>query len=362
MEEEQVKEVMVMKEMDQPRKTFLLERGAYDAPGEEVFPGVPAHILPFDDRYPKNRLGLAQWLTSRDHPLLARVTVNRYWQNFFGKGIVKTTEDFGNQGELPSHRKLLDWLAAEFIASGWDVKALQKMMVMSAVYRQSSFCSEELRALDKENRLLARGPVGRLSSEMMRDNALRASGLLKEEIGGKSIKPYQPSGLYAFGHGKYRQDTTDAIYKRSLYVFWRRSNPNPTLGTFDQPDRNECIVRRQETNTPLQALVLMNDPAYIEASRKIGNDISIADSPEFGITNAFMSLTGRVIREEELELLLRLRANELKKFEADASRSEGWLELGRYRAANQQVDKNELAANAVVASVIMNSDATIMKR
>ncbi|WP_109829351.1 DUF1553 domain-containing protein [Reichenbachiella versicolor] len=358
---DEVQEIMVMKEMEEPRESFILERGAYDAHGEQVFPGVPDLILPFDESYPKNRLGLAQWLVSRDHPLMARVTVNRYWQNYFGNGIVKTTEDFGNQGELPTHRELLDWLAAEFIESGWDVKALQKKMVMSATYRQSSYCPEELRAIDGENRLLARGPVVRLSSEMMRDNALKASGLMKEDIGGKSVKPYQPKGLYAFGHGAYHQDTTDVIYKRSLYVFWRRSNPNPTLGTFDQPDRSECIVRRQNTNTPLQALVLMNDPAYVEASRKLGESITKADLPAEGVAQAFLALTGREVEEKELDVLMKLREKEIENFKSEESRSKGWMSMGMYKP-DPSLDQNLLAANTVVANVIMNSDAAIMKR
>ena len=359
--DEDIDEVMVMKEMAEPRQAYILERGAYDAYGEEVFPGVPDQILPFDESFPKNRLGLAQWLLSRDHPLMARVTVNRYWQNYFGNGIVKTTEDFGNQGELPTHRHLLDWLAADFMENGWDVKALQKKIVMSAAYRQSSKCDPKLMAKDPENRLLARGATVRLSSEMMRDNALLASGLINREIGGKSAKPYQPDGLYSFGHGTYEQDTTDAVYKRSLYVFWRRSNPNPTLGTFDQPDRSECAVRRQKTNTPLQALVLMNDPAYVEASRKIGESISKADSPSIGVSQAYMALTGRSIEQKELEVLLRLRDKEMKLFLENPKRADGWMNMGMY-SPDPTLDRNAVAANAVVANVIMNSDATIMKR
>lgn len=358
---DKIKEVMVMKEMATPRQAYVLERGVYDAYGDQVFPDVPERILPFGDEYPRNRLGLAQWLLSRDHPLTARVAVNRYWQNYFGTGIVRTAEDFGNQGELPSHKELIDWLALHFMQSGWDVKALQKLIVMSSTYRQSSLCSPELRSSDPENRLLARGPAVRLSSEMLRDNALFASGLLNPDTGGRSVKPYQPEGLYQMGFEEYHRDTGNLIYKRSLYTYWKRTNPNPTLGTFDQPERSECTVRRQKTNTPLQALVLMNDPTYLEASRKIGESMAMAEDLATGIENAFVSLTGRAIRKDELEVLQKLHQREYKEFLRDQNRSTGWLSTGDYQIS-KNLDPNLVAANSVVANVIMNSDAAIMKR
>ena len=250
---ENVQELMVMKEMPKRRKTFLLKRGIYDNYGEEVFPNVPETILPMSDDLPKNRFGFAKWLIHPDHPLTARVAVNRYWQNYFGRGIVRTTEDFGNQGELPSHPELLDWLALKFVESGWDVKALQKLIVMSVSYRQSSKANKELLETDNENILLARGPALRLSAEMIRDNALMASGLLNAKIGGESVKPYQPNGLWKVNGSTYQRDSAEKLYRRSMYTIWKRSVPHPTLATFDAPERSECTVRRQKTNTPLQA-------------------------------------------------------------------------------------------------------------
>lgn len=360
-EMDDIQEVMVMKEMKEPRQAYILERGQYDVHGDSVFPNTPEFLLPFDKNLPKNRLGLAKWLTDPKHPLTARVAVNRYWQNYFGRGIVKTTEDFGNQGEIPSHPRLINWLAMEFINSGWDIKALQKMIVMSATYRQSSLCSEELRTKDTENILLARGPKLRLSSEMMRDNILTASGLINKKIGGKSVKPYQPAGLWEMNKQTYVPSTGDDLYRRTLYTFWKRTIPHPTLSTFDQPERSECSVRRQKTNTPLQALVLLNDPIFIEASRKIGEEITKADSAEKGIKTAFLSLTGRAIMEKELSVLLRLQKREYEKFLAKEGRAKGWLNAGEYQI-DTSLDANLVAANAIVASAIINSDATITKR
>lgn len=358
---ESVQEVMVMRESSEPRNTFILQRGVYDAYGEEVFPNTPETILPMPDDLPKTRLGFAQWLTHPDHPLTARVTVNRYWQNYFGRGIVRTTEDFGNQGELPSHPELLDWLAVEFMESGWDVKALQKLIVMSATYRQSSRASKELLEIDNENILLARGPTVRLTAEMIRDNALMASGLLNTEIGGESVKPYQPTGLWKVNNSKYERDTLEDLYRRSMYTIWKRSIPHPTLATFDAPERSECTVRRQKTNTPLQALVLLNDPTYVEASKVIGENMTKSESIEKGISEAFIKLTGRKPKKPELDILLELQQKELEKFEKNDKKEEGWLNSGDY-ITDKSIDANLLAANAVVASAIMNSDASITKR
>jgi len=358
---EEVKEVMVMKEMPQPRRTYILERGLYNEYGEEVFPNTPESVFPMPEDLPKNRLGLAQWLTHPDHPLTARVAVNRYWQNYFGKGLVKTTEDFGNQGELPTHPQLLDWLALEFINSGWDVKALQKMIVMSATYRQSSVVTPELREKDPENVWLARGPKVRLTSEMIRDNSLAASGLLNKEIGGKSVKPYQSEGLWKMNGGEYTQDEGDMLYRRSLYTLWKRTVPNPTQATFDQPERNECTVRRQKTNTPLQALVLLNDPTFIEASRKLGEDIARAETIKKGIISAFIKLTGRPPHEKEIKILATIHQQEYQKFKANPAKAKGWLEAGAYRVGSE-TDSHLVAANAVVASAIINADVSITKR
>ncbi|WP_223241444.1 DUF1553 domain-containing protein [Flammeovirga sp. EKP202] len=356
-----LKEVMVMKEMETPRQAYILERGVYSEHGEKVYPNTPNAILPFDKELPKNRLGLAQWIVDPRNPLPARVAVNRYWQNYFGTGIVETTGDFGNQGKLPTHPKLLDYLALEFIESGWDVKALQKKMVMSATYRQSSHCSPELREKDPYNTLLARGPQFRLSSEMMRDNALLASNLLKPKVGGKSVKPYQPEGLWKMNGGTYVQDHGDDLYRRSLYTFWKRTVPNPTQSTFDQPERSECAVKRQKTNTPLQALVLMNDPTYLEACRKLGEEITKSDFIDEGIQTVYYKLTGRAISNQELALLKEVQTKEIQRFETSPEKTKGWLSAGESEV-DTRLNPSKVAANAIVASLILNSDATITRR
>ncbi|MFT7249018.1 MAG: hypothetical protein ACI9QN_001730 [Arcticibacterium sp.] len=358
---ENIQEIMVMQEMLNPKQAYVLERGNYDSRGEKVFPNTPENILPFPEDLPKNRYGLAQWLTNPNHPLTSRVVVNRFWQNLFGVGLVKTAEDFGNQGDLPSHPKLLDYLALEFIASGWDVKKLVKEMVMSATYQQDSYASQEKLDADYNNRFLARGPTNRLTAEMIRDNALAASGLLKRTIGGKSVKPYQPEGLWAINNATYTADKTDEVYRRSLYVIVKRSVPNPTLSTFDATSRSFCTVRRQETNTPLQALVTLNDPTFVEASKVLGEKMTQIKDEQKGIVWCFKSLTGKSPSKNELKLLLDLRKVELEKFTKYPNKSKGWLNAGYYEI-DINLDARVLAANAVVANVIMNSDAVITKR
>ncbi|HMG92578.1 MAG TPA: DUF1553 domain-containing protein [Chryseolinea sp.] len=358
---EKTKEVMVMQEMPERRKAYILERGNYDQFGEEVFPSVPESILPFPKDLPKNRLGLAMWLTDTNHPLTARVAVNRYWQNFFGTGLVKTAEDFGNQGELPSHLELLDWMAVTFIESGWDTKKLCKLIAMSATYRQDSKATPYSRENDPENRLLSHGPAMRMSAEMIRDNALLASGLLNKKIGGKSVKPYQPGGLWEINNTTYTADSGDDVYRRSLYVLVKRSVPNPTLATFDATSRSYCVVRRQETNTPLQALVTLNDPTFVETAKVMGEQISKADDVRQAITKAYRKLTGLTPSAKELELLESLQQKELAKFRENPKRATGWLRAGQY-VVGKNMDPALVAANAVVASVILNSDATLTKR
>lgn len=358
---DRVQEIMVMKEMDQPRETFVLERGQYDSYGEQVYPGTPEKIFPYPDSLPKNRLGLAKWVTHEKNPLTARVAVNRYWQNMFGTGIVKTAEDFGNQGELPSHPELLDWLAIQFVQSGWDVKSLHKLMVMSHTYQQSSLAGAELKGRDGDNRLLARGPSKRLTGEMLRNNALAASGLLNRTIGGKSVKPYQPKGLWKINGASYEEDKGEKLYRKSMYTIWKRSVPHPTLATFDAPERSICTVRRQETNTPLQALVLLNDPTYVEAARVLGKNIAEYETVQKGISAVFRQLTGRKIRQDELKLLSDLQKDELENFKHNPPKTDGWLNTGEFRIDSTD-DAALVAANAVVASTIMNLDATITKR
>ena len=356
-----IKEIMVMKDSPGLRKTYLLERGQYDAHGEEVFSNTPSSLPAMSEDLPKNRLGLAKWLTDSKHPLTARVAVNRYWQNFFGKGIVETSEDFGNQGSLPTYPALLDWLATNFIESGWDLKALNKQIVMSQTYQQDSNVSDKLREIDPDNLLLARGPSKRLSGEMLRDNALVASGLLNAKIGGESVKPYQPKGLWKMTHLPYKRDTGDKLYRRSLYTIWKRTAPNPTIATFDASTREICMTRRQETNTPLQALVLLNDPTYIEASKVMGKNMTAFASVEEGIKDIYIRLTGRQISQKELQLLVALQQEEYDRFNSDISKAKGWLASGDF-AFDPDDNLSMIAANAVVASTIMNSDATITKR
>lgn len=358
---DKIQELMVMQDSPQPKKTFILNRGNYDSFGEEVFPNTPQSILPFPDNLPKNRYGLALWLTDEKHPLTARVAVNRYWQNFFGAGLVKTSEDFGNQGELPSHPELLDWLAVTFKESGWDTKKLCKLIVMSASYRQDSRANSDVQLKDPENRFLSYGPSRRMEAEMIRDNALMASGLLNDKIGGKSVKPYQPEGLWEINNTSYTADTGDAVYRRSLYVLVKRSVPNPTLNTFDATERSYCVVRRQSTNTPLQALVLLNDPTFVEASKVLGQQVASSSDDTKAIIDIYRKLTGITPAKAELKLLQSLRNEELKKFRADIKRTRGWLSSGQF-IVNKDLEPAMVAANAVMASVILNSDATLTKR
>ncbi|CAN5207455.1 DUF1553 domain-containing protein [soil metagenome] len=359
---ESIPEMMVMEEMKEKRPAFVLKRGHYDDYGEEVQPDVPGSILAFSDEFPRNRLGLAQWLMHPDNPLTSRVMVNRFWQNYFGTAIHKNTNDFGNQGGLPSHPELLDWLAVTFRESNWDIKALQKLLVMSATYRQSSFASVEDLQKDPENILLARGPAFRLTAEMVRDNALRVGGLLVPKIGGPSVKPYQPDGLWAVNNDVYVQDTGENLYRRSLYTFWRRTNPPPSMNTFDAPSRSYCLVQRQKTNTPLQALVLLNDPQFIEASRALSEKaFNYSNEVVDQVSYSYKFLTSRNPSERELSVLIKLYQSEYEKFKENPGKTKGWLHAGEYELKGIK-DEAAIAAGTVVASTIMNSDAYITRR
>jgi hypothetical protein len=294
---------MVMEEMSPPRDTLALIRGQYDKHGEKVTPGIPASLQSSTDvaRDPgtrfRNRLDFARWLTDPSNPLTARVTVNRFWQMLFGVGLVKTTEDFGVQGKRPSHPDLLDWLATEFMRTGWDMKAMLRTIVTSATYRQSSHVTKDLLQRDPENRLLARGPRFRLSAEMIRDQALAVSGLLVERLGGPSVKPYQPAGLVkeATGTEDYQQDHGPNLYRRSLYTYFKRTVAPPTMMTFDAAGRETCSVRETRTNTPLQALALMNEVTFVETARVLAQRIMRegGTTPEERIILAFRLVTAR---------------------------------------------------------------------
>ncbi|MGH9631720.1 MAG: DUF1553 domain-containing protein [Bryobacteraceae bacterium] len=356
--------VMVMKEREEPRETFVLKRGAYDAHGEKVSPGVPSILPPLSEGAPNNRLGLAKWLVDRSNPLTARVMVNRFWQRYFGYGLVKTVEDFGSQGEWPIHQDLLDWLATEFMDNGWDMKALQKTIVMSATYRQSSRVTPELLKRDPENRLYARGPRVRLPAEMIRDQALAVSGLLVEELGGPSVKPYQPPGLWqelAGGKG-YERDEGDSLYRRSLYTYWKRTVAPPSMITFDSPTRETCIVRSNRTNTPLQALNLMNDVTYVEASRKMAERMMTEAGPGATerIVRGYRLVLGRAPKPKEREVLMRAFGHFEKRYAADREAALELLSEGG-SPRNESLDPSELAAYASVASLILNLDEAITK-
>jgi hypothetical protein len=360
---------MVMEDMEQPRDTYVLARGDYQNRTEKVTPGVPAVLPPLPKGAPLNRLTLARWVVAPANPLTARVAVNRYWQLYFGTGLVKTVEDFGSQGDPPSHPELLDWLATEFVRSGWDVKAMQRLIVTSATYRQSSRISPEMRQRDPENRLLARGPRFRLPAETVRDNALAVSGLIDNRVGGPSVFPYQPNGLWeetAYGGVFSAQTYTPShgrdLYRRSMYTFWKRTSPPPSLSTFDAPNREKCVARRAVTNTPLQALVLLNDPTYIEAARALASRMlhdggkSSAQRIRFG----FREATGRAPSRDELHVLADLASEESAAYRANPEKAAQLAQVGE-SPADPRLDRVELAAWTTVASAILNLDEVITK-
>ena len=359
---------LVMKEEAEPRPAFVLNRGQYDDPGEPVAPAVPAVLPPLPEDAPKNRLALARWLVDPDHPLTARVTVNRFWQQHFGTGLVKTSEDFGSQGEQPSHPELLDYLAAEFVESGWDVKALHRRIVTSAAFRRSAAAAPAQLDADAENRLLARGPRYRLDAESIRDAALAASGLLTEKLGGPGVKPYQPEGIWeavAFVGSDtqlFRRDEGDALHRRSVYTFWKRTAPPPGLATLDAPTRESCVVRRGRTNTPLQALLLMNDEQFVEAARHLGarmlTEGGAADDSR--LTRGFRLALGRAPGPDELAVLRQTLNANREQFRADPAAANALLRYGETPPAGG-LDPAEHAAYTLVGSLLMNTDAFITK-
>jgi hypothetical protein len=333
---------------------------------------VPAFLPPLPKDQPANRLALAKWLVDPAHPLTARVTVNRLWQMLFGTGIVKTAEDFGLQGEAPVHPDLLDWLAVEFREKGWDVKGLVRLIVTSSAYRQSSVVTPQLLARDPENRLLARGPRYRLPAEVVRDQALALSGLLDGRVGGPSVFPYQPPGLWEelmsrsdgdnFTAQKYVQSHGADLYRRSMYTFWKRTSPPPSLSTFDAPDRETCTVRRGRTNTPLQALVLLNDPTYVESSRKLAERMMREGgaSPDDRIAFAFRLATARKPTPEESAVLRRIFDKQLSVYQSDNKAATELLAVGE-SPKDEKLPVPELAAWTTVASTILNLDETVSK-
>jgi hypothetical protein len=354
--------VMVMADMPKPRDTFLLTRGSYEKPAEKVGPAVPALLPALPADAPRNRLGLARWLVSADNPLTARVKVNRVWQQFFGVGLVKTSEDFGVQGETPPHGELLDFLATRFVETGWDAKALHRLIVTSATYRQSAKVPSAMAERDPANRLLARGPRFRLPSWMLRDQALAASGLLVRTVGGPSVKPYQPAGVWeeaTFGTKRYQQDKGDALYRRSLYTFWRRII-GPTE-FFDSAPRQTCIVKPTRTNTPLHALTTLNDVTYVEAARALAQRVlRTASSPESRLDLAFRRVLARRPSAEEKVVLLAAVARIRSQFAAEPAAAKKFLAAGEAKR-DERLDPIEHAAWAAVCLAIFNLDEALTK-
>jgi hypothetical protein len=357
---EQIPTVMVMADGAR-RDTFVLKRGAYDAPGEKVTPGIPAAL---GGPVCADRLCLAQWLTSRANPLTARVTVNRFWQSYFGAGIVKTVDDFGSQGEWPVYPELLDWLAVEFMESGWNVKAMQKLMVMSATYRQSSVIPPALLEKDPDNRLLARGPRLRLGPEVIRDQALAVSGLLVEKVGGPSVKPYQPAGLWQelSGDKGYVQSKGADLYRRSLYTYWKRTVPPPYMMNFDSPNREQCAVSESRTNSPLQSLNLMNDVTFLEAARKMAERMIVEGgaTERARLAYGYALLLARPPAARQAEVLARAFEKFAAEFRGDPTAAAAFLRLGE-SPIRPGLDAAELAAYTSIASLILNMDEAITK-
>ena len=366
--EKAIPATLISKELEKPRPAWRLLRGQYDQHGEPVGPGVPSVLPPLPPAAVTNRLTFARWLVATNHPLTARVNVNRFWQQFFGTGLVKTAADFGSKGEWPSHPELLDWLATEFMRTGWDVKRLVRLIVSSATYRQDSRVAPALLAADPENRLLARGPRFRLDGEVLRDSALFVSGLLNPKMGGRGVRPYQPPGIWeAVGYttsntAKYEQDHGEALYRRSLYLFWKRTAPPPSMTTFDAPSREQCNVHRERTDTPLQALVLLNDPSYVEAARQFGYRMWHAGgaSDEERLRYGFRWVTAREPESREREILEQTLHAQREHYGLHPDAAKQVIAVGESPVPTD-VPATDLAAFTMVASLLFNLDEVITK-
>jgi hypothetical protein len=367
--EASIPRTMVMKELAEPRATYVLMRGAYDAP-DETRParrGVPAALGELPEGAPDDRLGLAQWLVAPENPLVARVAVNRLWEQFFGLGIVGTSEDFGLQGEYPTHPELLDWLAVDFRESGWDTKRLVKLVVTSSTYRQSSRVRPELIEIDPDNRLLAYFPRLRLPGELIRDQALYVSGLLVEQLGGPSVKPYQPEGLWqevampSSNTREYERGMGADLWRRSVYTYWKRAAPPPSMLTFDAPTREFCTIRRNATSTPLQALVLWNDEQFVEAARVLAQrTLSETGDDRTRLARMFERCASRAPDAQELELLAQALDDFRERFAAAPDDARLLIEVGDAPTA-MHLAPAELAAWTMLASTVLNLDATISR-
>ena len=358
----------IWKDLEKPRESFIMVRGQYNKPGERVVPNTPAFLPPLPKADTTNRLAFARWLVSPEHPLTARVTVNRVWQQFFGTGLVKTANDFGAQGMPPSHPELLDWLAVTFREQSWDTKRFVKMLVMSATYRQDSKATPKLLAADPENLLYGRGPRFRLDAEVIRDTALYVSGLLVPTMGGKGVRPYQPDNIwepvaYSGSNTKtYKRDTGDALYRRSLYTFYKRTAPPPAMTTFDAPSREQFCVRRERSNTPLQALNLLNDIQYVEAARAFGQRMMKEGGATTGdrIAWAFRFATSRAPTKAELAVLYDTFFGQLASYKASPDAAKKLITFGDSKP-DEALDPAELAAYTLVANMLLNLDEAVTK-
>ena len=360
--------VSVMGENDTLRRTYILDRGVYDHPSTEVFPSALKSVLAFDTiKNQRNRLGLAAWTVNKDNPLTSRVFVNHIWQEIFGRGLVKTAGDFGMQGELPTHPELLDWLAVDFMEHGWDVKRLMKQIVLSATYRQSSKVKPENYKKDPENIYLSRAPRQKVQAEFVRDIILSGSGLLVNTIGGPSVKPYQPKGLWEMassGRGElrtYKQDKGDALYRRGMYTFIKLTVPPPSMILFDASNRDQCEVKRSQTNTPLQALMMMNDPTVLEASRVLAQNLMKENlSPDLKIKKAFHRIICRIPGAKENEILKSYYEDQLQQFRQKQLDASSTLHVGEF-PFTENLDMNATAALMKVINMIYNMEEAIIK-
>ena len=344
----------------------VLFRGDYDKKRDKVTPATPKAMPPMAKDLPRNRLGFAKWLMSDDHPLTGRVNVNRFWQELFGTGLVRTSEDYGITGEAPSHPELLDWLAVEFLENGWDVKRLFRTLVTSSAYRQAAVITPEKHAKDAFNRLLSRGPRFRMDAEMVRDYALAASGLLVQELGGESVRPYQPDGVWeavamiGSNTRNYRRDTGEKLYRRSMYTFWKRAAPPASMEIFNAPSRETCTVRRERTNTPLQALVTLNDPQFVEAARVLAERAMDEKGDEARLDFLARSLLSRPLRNEEAPILKATLAELKADFSAKPAEAKKLIAFGESKA-DPKLDATQLAAWTMLANAMMNLDEVLNK-
>ena len=359
---------LVFREQSERRPAYILVRGQYDQKGDPVLRESPHALPPMESELPRNRLGLAKWLLTEEHPLMARVTVNRFWQQCFGRGLVNTSEDFGIQGERPSHPQLLDWLALEFRENGWNIKSLMRLFLTSSTYRQSSDSNRNQQRLDPENKLLSRAPRFRLDAEVLRDQALAISGLLVRKSGGPSVKPPQPKGIWnAVGYtasdtANFKADVGDNIYRRSVYTFWKRTAPPPTMNLFDAPSRESCSIRRERTNTPLQALAMLNELQFFEAARHLAEQ-SIRNSgisEQQTLIYMFHRATSRFPNSQEIEALFSLYQSNLTEFQRDSESALAIVSAGQL-PPDKTLETASLASWTMVANVLLNLDEVVTR-